>query len=46
MCAEHTTNELPGEIVTDVQKIDPDWWLVKNEAGQVRCLRAGPVDNY
>ncbi|ETN37079.1 uncharacterized protein HMPREF1541_08069 [Cyphellophora europaea CBS 101466] len=23
-----------GEIVTDIQKIDPDWWLVKNEAGQ------------
>jgi hypothetical protein len=24
-----------GELVTDVQRIDPDWWLVKNEAGQV-----------
>ncbi|ETI25983.1 hypothetical protein G647_02760 [Cladophialophora carrionii CBS 160.54] len=23
-----------GELVTDVQRIDPDWWLVKNEAGQ------------
>jgi hypothetical protein len=24
-----------GELVTDIQRIDPDWWLVKNEAGQV-----------
>ena len=24
-----------GEMVTDIQRIDPDWWLVKNEAGQV-----------
>jgi hypothetical protein len=31
-----TTDEVVGEIVTDIQKIDPDWWLVKNEAGQVR----------
>merc|ERR1712000_518693 len=23
-----------GEIVSDIQRIDPDWWLVKNEAGQ------------
>ncbi|RVX74543.1 hypothetical protein B0A52_01669 [Exophiala mesophila] len=23
-----------GELVTDIQKIDPDWWLVKNEAGE------------
>ncbi|EXJ74280.1 uncharacterized protein A1O5_02576 [Cladophialophora psammophila CBS 110553] len=23
-----------GELVTDIQRIDPDWWLVKNEAGQ------------
>ncbi|KIX01804.1 uncharacterized protein Z518_09531 [Rhinocladiella mackenziei CBS 650.93] len=23
-----------GEMVTDIQRIDPDWWLVKNEAGQ------------
>ncbi|KAK7901059.1 actin binding protein [Exophiala xenobiotica] len=23
-----------GEIVSDIQRIDPDWWLVKNQAGQ------------
>ncbi|KAJ9647611.1 actin binding protein [Knufia peltigerae] len=23
-----------GELVSDIQRIDPDWWLVKNEAGQ------------
>ncbi|OAL28212.1 hypothetical protein AYO20_09540 [Fonsecaea nubica] len=23
-----------GELVTDIQRIDPDWWFVKNEAGQ------------
>ncbi|RMZ88795.1 hypothetical protein DV736_g3973, partial [Chaetothyriales sp. CBS 134916] len=23
-----------GEIVTDIQKVDPDWWLVKNEDGE------------
>lgn len=32
----NTANTCLGEIVTDIQKIDPDWWLVKNEAGQVR----------
>jgi hypothetical protein len=31
------TDMAVGEIVTDIQKIDPDWWLVKNEAGQV-CI--------
>jgi hypothetical protein len=25
---------ITGEIVTDIQRIDPDWWLVKNESGQ------------
>jgi hypothetical protein len=25
-------------MVTDIQKIDPDWWLVKNEAGQVNLF--------
>lgn len=29
----------PGEIVTDVQKIDPDWWLVTNAQGQVGFWR-------
>ncbi|RMD42611.1 hypothetical protein DV735_g2504, partial [Chaetothyriales sp. CBS 134920] len=23
-----------GEIVSDIQKVDPDWWLVRNEAGE------------
>lgn len=27
-----------GEIVTDIQRIDPDWWLVKNEAGEASFL--------
>lgn len=29
---------MTGEWVTDIQRLDPDWWLVKNEAGQASPL--------
>lgn len=29
---------MTGEWVTDIQRLDPDWWFVKNEAGQASSL--------
>ncbi len=33
-----------GELVSDIQRIDPDWWLVTNEAGQVSYILLRPGD--
>ena len=32
-------------MVSDIQKIDPDWWLVTNDAGKVSFVRCIPASS-